>query len=419
MKNPEEGKTALVLAGGGITGAVYEIGALRAIDDLLLDRTVNDFDIYVGTSAGALIASLLVNGLSPEEMFQVIEGSNIDVEPLLAKHLFGLNYRDFLGLSYRVPRTLLDAWMQYIRHQKEMTFFDILWSVSDALPAGLYDSQAIEKYVSHLIMNYGQSNNFANLDKDLFIVATDLDNGERVEFSRGSHNDIPVSLAVAASSAMPLVYKPIKIGPNEYVDGGLRGNASLDIAIENGASLIVCINPMVPYESVENPSRTTGRKTKGHLSDKGIQSIANQTLRISTHANLHYHIKQLKRAYPHVDIILIEPRQKDYRAFSENMMGLSDRLKVARYGFESVTLDLAEEYPLIKQILVRHGILISRRLVIEELWKIQESNYDTNVIWEILEARSTACGRRRRKTPVCQLTRVLAELEYTLDSIEV
>ncbi|MGQ9490058.1 MAG: patatin-like phospholipase family protein [Anaerolineae bacterium] len=51
------GKIALVLAGGGMTGAVYEIGALRAIDDLLVDRTVNDFDIYVGTSAGAIVAS--------------------------------------------------------------------------------------------------------------------------------------------------------------------------------------------------------------------------------------------------------------------------------------------------------------------------------------------------------------------------
>ena len=57
MSRHRSGKTALVLAGGGLTGAVYEIGALRAIDDLLVDRTVNDFDIYVGTSAGALVAS--------------------------------------------------------------------------------------------------------------------------------------------------------------------------------------------------------------------------------------------------------------------------------------------------------------------------------------------------------------------------
>ena len=52
-----------------MTGAVYEIGALRAIDDLLVDRNVNDFDIYVGTSAGAIVASFLANGISPETMY--------------------------------------------------------------------------------------------------------------------------------------------------------------------------------------------------------------------------------------------------------------------------------------------------------------------------------------------------------------
>ena len=68
MDKHSTGKIGLVLAGGGITGAVYEIGALRAIDDLLVDRTVNDFDIYVGTSAGAFVSTLLANGQSPENM---------------------------------------------------------------------------------------------------------------------------------------------------------------------------------------------------------------------------------------------------------------------------------------------------------------------------------------------------------------
>ena len=65
-------KTALVLGGGGFTGGVYEIGALRAIDLLATNRTVNQFDIYVGTSAGAFISSLVANGVTPEEMMRVL-----------------------------------------------------------------------------------------------------------------------------------------------------------------------------------------------------------------------------------------------------------------------------------------------------------------------------------------------------------
>src|ERR1700678_1335771 len=69
---PRRDKTGLVLGGGGFTGGVYEIGALRALDLLAVNSTVNQFDVYVGTSAGAFIATLCANGVTPEEMMQVV-----------------------------------------------------------------------------------------------------------------------------------------------------------------------------------------------------------------------------------------------------------------------------------------------------------------------------------------------------------
>src|SRR5471030_1763922 len=71
-RRPRRDKTALVLGGGGFTGGVYEIGALRALDLLAVNSTVNNFDVYVGTSAGAFIASLCANGVTPEEMMLVV-----------------------------------------------------------------------------------------------------------------------------------------------------------------------------------------------------------------------------------------------------------------------------------------------------------------------------------------------------------
>src|SRR3954466_6382518 len=71
-RSPRRSKTALVLGGGGFTGGVYEIGALRALDLLAVNRTVNEFDIYVGTSAGSFVASLAANGVTPEEMMRVV-----------------------------------------------------------------------------------------------------------------------------------------------------------------------------------------------------------------------------------------------------------------------------------------------------------------------------------------------------------
>ena len=412
-----ESKVALVLAGGGLTGAVYEIGALRAIDDLLVDRTVNDLDIYVGTSAGAMVASALANGLSPEAILRSIEGSHPEIRPIRRGDVFRLNTRGFLRQGMRLPRTLLGAWSHYLRHLDDMHLVDLIWSLSEALPSAVYDSLALERYVCHVLTEPGCSNSFKDLERDLFIIATDLDTGERAIFGRSERSDVPISLAVAASSALPLLYNPVCIDRSEYVDGGLRGTASLDLAVEQGANLIICVNPLVPYCNQNRDSIPFLGPDGGHLSEKGAQFIASQMLRIYSHAGLHYHIKQLHRQYPDVDIILIEPRSDDYQMFFYNIMRYSSRLTVARHGFESVTLDLAEDYARYKGILSRHGIPLTRRLVISELAEIQDSGYEPAVVRRVMESRSAVSSDGGRDTPVGRLTRTLAELDLALDSM--
>jgi NTE family protein len=414
----KNGKVALVLAGGGIAGAVYEIGALRAIDDLLVDRTVNDLDIYVGTSAGAFVASALANGISPEAMLQTFEGSHPEIRGLERRHIFRLNNREFLRRAVGLPRVVTRAWSHYLRNFGDMTFLDLIWSLTESIPSGMYDVLALEEYVRRVLCDPGRCNSFDELAHDLFIIATDLDTGERLVFGRGEQGDVPISLAVAASSALPLLYDPVRIGEKECVDGGLRGNASLDLAIEQGAKLVLCINPLVPFDNRCRDSIPFLGPDGGYLSEKGAQFIASQMMRILMHSGLHYHVKQLRRRHPDVDIILIEPRPDDYQLFFYNIMRYSSRLTVARHGFESVTLDLAEDYPRYKEILTRHGIPLSRRLVIAELAEIQESGYDPAVVRRVLESRPAACNRGGRGTPVCQLTRALAELELALDTLD-
>ncbi len=80
-RKPRQSRTALVLGGGGFTGGVYEIGALRALDLLAVNRTVNQFDVYVGTSCGSFVASLVANGVTPEEMMRVVNTQVPDGDP--------------------------------------------------------------------------------------------------------------------------------------------------------------------------------------------------------------------------------------------------------------------------------------------------------------------------------------------------
>ena len=415
--NYEHGKTALVLAGGGLTGAVYEIGALRAIDDLLTDRTVNDFDIYVGTSAGALVGSLLANGATPELMLQTLSGDHPDIRALDRNDLFYFNPTDLFRLGLKLPRTLLDAWAHYLRDLKDMNLFDWLWSLSEALPAGLYDSHALERYMRYAIVTNGGSLRFADLKKELYIIATDLDNGERAVFSRDSHQDVPISLAVAASTAVPLLYKPVRIADHDYIDGSTRGNASLDLAIEHGATLVICINPLVPFDNGDRASIPFLGPGGGLLSDKGLTAIASQVTRIQTHSGLLYHIKQLRKTHPEVDIVLVEPSPSDYQMSFYNIMRYSTRLIVARHGFETVTLKLAENYRYYADLLSRHGISLNPRLVDEELAEIKQSNHDPKVIRRILEARPATRAAESKPQPIKQLNQTLAKLDSILNDL--
>jgi NTE family protein len=348
----QRSKTALVLAGGGVTGAAYEIGALRALDDLLHHFSVNDFDVFIGTSAGALVAACLANGLTPHELMRHLEVPLDGIAPLNIGDLFTLNGRDILTQGMHLPQAILRAVQALIFSRKHLSLLDLIESFALALPGGLYDISSLDRYLSAVLSRPGLTNDFRALSRELVIIATDLDTGARVVFGTPPYDTVPISRAVAASSAMPLVYRPVRIDGRDYIDGGVRGNASLDLAIERGARLIVCVNPLVPYDLDEADDE------KLHIRDMGAPGIANQVFRTLFHSALHYHLKQIHRRHPDVDIILIEPARDDVRMFSEMPMRYSSRTEVARHGFETVARFLSERYESYRNIFARHGIAL-------------------------------------------------------------
>lgn len=354
-------KIALVLAGGGITGAVYEVGALRAINDILRGQTVNDFDIYVGTSAGALISSLIANGLTPEEIIQTLDNRHPEIGGFGVGDIFQADIPEYLRGLLNLPRTLWHLGLASLTHPLNIAVSDMLWELADLLPAGLFDSNSLERYVRRVLEMPDRCNRFDFLDKQLFIVATELDSGNRAVFGQGGKGIVPISRAVAASSAIPVLYRPVRIFGKDYVDGGLHGTASLDLAIEAGAKLVICINSMVPL----NAARAFPEQH--YMRNHGIQAIVNQAVRTLLHSTLRYHIKNLKVKYPDVDIILIQPEWNDERMFSHNPMYFNSRLLLAEHGFTTVTNGLIENFDYYQQVMARHGIELHTELVRREL----------------------------------------------------
>jgi NTE family protein len=354
-------KTALVLGGGGFTGAVYEIGALRALDLLSVNKTINDFDVYVGTSAGALVASLTANGVTPEQMMRVVNDQvpqpfrEINLDMLLRP-----NYREFLAKGVKLPFHLLGLARTAARSIGSFSTVDLAIALADALPSGLYSGSGIEEYVRTVLSDPDRTDDFRGLSRELYLAATDLDTCERIVLGAEGWDDVPISSAVRASTALPMVYTPHRVKDRELVDGGIVSTTNVDIAVDAGAKLIVVVNPLVPYVndfSKQIPTLFGSRARR--VSDMGFPKIGYQTFKLLAYQRLHEMAEHWQEQYPGVDIILIEPEPDDELMFQTNILNYTSRLDVARHGFRSVTVKLAQDYDELHETCARHGIELS------------------------------------------------------------
>jgi NTE family protein len=392
-------KTALVLGGGGFTGGVYEIGALRALDLLASNSTVNGFDIYVGTSAGAFVSSLLANGVTPEEMMRVLNRDltsplrNIDLRMLLRP-----NYRGFVTRGVTMPFRLVGLARELAGHLGEVSAVDLLTGLTSGLPNGFYSNTGIERYVEEALTDPDRSNDFRMLEPELYITATDLDTTERVILGEGEWAEVPISTAVAASGALPVVYDPVEINGREFIDGGIRSTTNVDVAVERGAKFIVVINPIVPYVNDFRRRIPTifGDRVR-RVSDMGIGAIANQSFRVLSHDRLHRAVEDWQERYPGVDIILIEPELDDELMFGTSILDYANRLEIAKHGFESVTLKLARDYDRYKSVAERHGIEISARRVRHVLDQVERERESTSAWRRVLEQTTSALLRQQSR----------------------
>jgi NTE family protein len=360
-RRPRGSKTALVLGGGGFTGAVYEIGALRALDLLSVNRSVNDFDVYVGTSAGALVASLAANGVTPEQMMRVVNDkvpqpfTDINLDMLLRP-----NYREFIAKGIQLPFHVLGLVRTLAKGIGNISPVDLAIALADALPSGLYSGSGIEEYVRTVLSDPGRTDDFRALRSELYLAATDLDTCERIVLGGEGWDDVPISSAVRASTALPMVYAPHQIKDRELVDGGIVSTTNLDIAVDAGAKLIVVVNPLVPYVNDFSKQIPTLFGTRARrVSDMGFPKIGYQTFKLLAHQRLHEMAQHWRERFPGVDIVLIEPDANDELMFQTNILNYASRLEVARHGFHSVTVKLSEDYEELREVCARHGIEIS------------------------------------------------------------
>src|SRR5664280_2692891 len=171
--SPIRKRLGIVCAGGGVTGAIYEIGALAALEDRLENVSITDFDVFVGVSAGAYISALLANGVTPGVLFRNVTrsaGTRTDIDDL---SLFGLNLGEIATRLATAPFTVLDAAWDFYKNRRETTLTDLVQSLGQLLPSGVFHNEGLEAWMQKWLTQGGRTNDFRRLGKTLRLVAVD------------------------------------------------------------------------------------------------------------------------------------------------------------------------------------------------------------------------------------------------------
>ena len=118
---------------------------------------------------------------------------------------------------------------------------------------------------------------FRRLRAQLYLVATNLDTGKPIVFGAPGADHVPISRAIEASSALPGLFPPVAIDGEHYVDGALNKTLHASLALDAGADLLLCVNPLVPFDAPSAHRR--GRLTHRKLDRGGLPLVLSQTFR--------------------------------------------------------------------------------------------------------------------------------------------
>lgn len=398
-------KIALVLSGGGIKAAAYHIGVCLALKEKgfqfaggskewvqqkhphlsaehISDKNKPTIRLYVGSSAGAFVASVLASGKSIESLitaFQVGFGNspfyNLPkedrIKPVGYRHIFNLNSKRIVSW---LPESLL---------QKTLLTggLEVLFKRGFKLN-GIFNTNGIERYLRKYILD---ENEFSRLGVELYIISTQLNHSRKTIFGPylESSKDkttkyigyTNISEAVAASISLPPMFAPYPIKKPDgkviyHYDGEIRDTLSTHVAADHGSDLIIASYSMQPYHY--NPE-------VGSLHTFGMPAIINQALYqvLEQKVSKHIHFQQQKKdtylavkkacaelnlsvdqstqilnliksrldLKPEVDYIYIAPRPQNYEMFFADHFSLNPQIleKILRIGFKS-GLQVLREY---------------------------------------------------------------------------
>ena len=329
------GKIALCLAGGGTEGLFYELGVLRALARFLPAHKIQDVDILCGISAGAILGGLLANGIGPDEIEAGFRGQSARITPIRRSDLFDPNLGE---LGRRAARLSWDV----LRGRRSP-----LSALFRLPPSGVFAGDRLRSWLERQYSRAGMTDRFEDLPHRLFIGATDQDSNEHVVFGAPGAPRVPIHRAIRASTALTPFYAPEELGGRYYIDGGFTRTTNMRVAVQEGATLVILVDPMVPVVTTR----------PGHVAERGAVYVAMQGLKSLIHGRFDKAVPTLRAMYPQVAFHLFQPGADTLRVMAGSPMKYFYREQLVEMAFRETMRDIrASRFGQLARDFQRHGV---------------------------------------------------------------
>jgi predicted acylesterase/phospholipase RssA len=349
LRERRPGRRALCSAGGGITGIFFELGTLKCLDDCLGPGGVNQFDLYFGISAGAVVNGPLAIGYSVDEFMAAVAGVPGGRMPALDLRVFRFGHLDLPGFLRRARLAATTAWGG-LRHAfraggRELTRERLLFDYAD-LVAPPFRADRFEAVMRSILSATGATNDFRRLPRPLFVGATDQDERRHVLFGDEEHDDVPISRAIQASLSINPAFSATPIQGRFYEDGAVTRTSNFVEAIRRGADLVFVIDPFVPYVA----------RTPGFTDRRGLFYNIDQDVRTISYTRYETTRNWVLRRHPEVSSYTFVPANRLRRLISSNPMDHRPYLEIWRGAYLSTLARLHHVRHRLEGDLEAHGV---------------------------------------------------------------
>ena len=404
-KTSSRPRIGLALGGGGPLGGIYEIGALRALDEALDGVDFNDLDVYVGVNAGSFVAANLANQVTTAQLCRIFVKNEADVHPFHPEVFYRPAFREIGSRLLAIPGLLASAIGRFVSNPYDQSLLEALTILAQAAPAGLFDNEALHRYLEQAFSSLGRSNDFRQLRHSLYVVATDVESTEPVCFGAPGFDHVPISKAIQASTSSPGIYVPVEVGGRYYVDGTLRKALHASVAFEDGADLVFAVNPLVPIDA--SAAVRSGSMQSGTLTHSGMPNMLAQMYRTMVYSRMRAGIAQYGRDYPDRDLLMFEPTRDDAKLFFSNVFSFQSRRMVCEHAYQMTRRDLLARADDLEPRLAKYGITLRRDYLEDDQRTISTSLYGEMLPLYVAKGRSKLSAKARLGEKLDNVTEML------------